>query len=42
VERIGYLKEVDVERIGRLEPVNGDEESGNKAENKACERRQKH
>lgn len=42
MERIGYLKEVDVERIGRLKPVNGDEESSNKAENKACERGLRH
>jgi hypothetical protein len=40
LERIGYLKEIDIERIGRIKPVDGDEGCGDKAEDKACEGRQ--
>jgi hypothetical protein len=39
LESIGYLKEVDIERIGRIKSVDEDEECGDKAEDKACERR---
>jgi len=36
LESIGYLKEID---IGRIKPGDEDEECGNRAEGKACERR---
>jgi hypothetical protein len=41
LERIGYLKEIDIERIGRIKPVDEDEECGDKVKDKACEGRQK-
>ena len=41
MERIGYLKEIDIERIGRIKPVDEDEECGDKVKDKACEGRQK-
>ena len=33
------MKEIDIERIERIKPVDEDEECGNRAEDKACERR---
>jgi len=41
LERIGYLKEIDIEKIGRIKPVDEDEECGDKVKDKACEGRQK-
>jgi hypothetical protein len=38
MERIGFLREVVVERIGRLKPVEGVEGSGHKVEIEAFKR----
>jgi hypothetical protein len=39
VERIGFLKEVVIEKIGRIRPVDEVEKHGHKAEVKTSERR---
>ena len=38
MDKIGYLKEIVMEKIGRIRPVDEDERSGYKTENKNCER----
>ena len=39
MNKIGYLKEIVIEKIGRIRPVDEDEKSGYKTENKTCERK---
>ena len=39
MNKIGYLKEIVIEKIGKIRPVNENERSGYKTENKICGRK---